>query len=99
MRYVLLLPVQPSDKQGLIEYTALVNKAFIDAGLLVNEHRPLKVFLMFIVHCSCIDISLEATLYSSQHDPPKAAVKDPSSSAVLVFCSTGIGSIPDRCSA
>ena len=49
MQYVLLLPCS-SDKQRLIEYTALVNKAFVDAGLLVNEHRPLKVF--FDVHRS-----------------------------------------------
>jgi hypothetical protein len=34
----------------LIEYAALVNKAFIDAGLLVDERQPLKVFSMSIAY-------------------------------------------------
>jgi hypothetical protein len=39
-----------SDMWKLIEYAALVNKAFIDAGLLVDERQPLKVFSMSIAY-------------------------------------------------
>ena len=66
-----------SDKQRLIEYTALVHKAFIDAGLLVDDRRPLKVFSMSIAYYSCIDISLElhCTVVNTIHRKPRSKTR------------------------
>jgi len=41
--------LEGEDAMRLSEVCALVNKAFIDAGLLVNEHRPLKL------HCTVVN--------------------------------------------